>query len=215
MKFRRKNKGFTLIETIIVLIVVATLAAIAIGNTGDMQQKAQIEMTSGEIRDFLIETGATAGKIQKDIAVLFENNSFVAKYYDIINNQTGDLVENFEGGRTKSIYIPSGVQIEFAESNTVNITEEFPEAALKYDNLNKYYTSSLNFSNNIKRIIIRPKGRSFTSQQALEQEQIPYFLVKKGKYSALVQVYGTGNINMFISRKERNNNNNEIFYPIK
>lgn len=222
MRLHRENKGFTLIELMVVIAVTIILLGIILGNTGEQRQKAIVEEKAGAIRDFLVEVGAIASKTGVDVVVVKDgtgvNQKLVAKYvsYDANGNATaGAEIKNFEGGKRRFIPLADNIDsFEFAESDAPGTSNG---KFLTFNNSNKSYTNSLTFSNVISGIYITRTGPSYISTASKNARKIPYYKIKKGMYTTIIEVHGTGNINIYTchNKSRTGNNVDKEFYQIK
>lgn len=222
MRLHRKNKGFTLIELMVVIAVMIILLGVIIGSTGEQRQKAIVEEKASAIRDFLVEVGAIASKTGVDVAVVKDgtgaNQKLIAKYvsYDASGVPTiGAEIRNFEGGKRRFIPLADNIDsFQFAESDTPG---QSGGKYLTYDTSKKSYTNSLSFSNNISGIYISRTGPSFTSTANKNARKIPYYKIKKGMYTTIIEVCGTGNINIYTCHNKARTGNtvDKEFYQTK
>ncbi len=210
MKFHRKNKGFTLIETLIVVGIIAILVGIIGVNTGLQQEKAGVEQAAAKIRDYFLEAGAIASKNQQQIRIgLNANNRLTAVY-----NLTGTDVQ-FENRR---IGAENSNQLDISSYGLDNISN------FSYNNLNLFNAPnpdgslSLNQAgDNNNNIIISPIGPITTTGNA-DGDHV-YMILKKGHYFALIHPISTGNVDIYISKgNPRSENGNDPafeYYPAK
>ena len=222
MKLYRKNKGFSLVEIIIVVAVIAVLAGVTIGNTADIQQKTQIEQTAGEIRDFFIEVGALASKTQQDIYVNtdFINEKLFAYYYTgAYDNDGGSVYEtdwnsefavrNFEGGGRKCVDLSkldwdsntewgrTYNRIRYISGNAQLFTSRNADGSLRLNPNHQQDTWTVFSSRRI----------AYTTSSTNRQ----FYFIKRGRYCGIIEIAGTGNINMYISKKGSTTD----YYPMK
>ncbi len=222
MRLHRKNKGFTLIELMVVIAVMIILLGVIIGSTGEQRQKAIVEEKASAIRDFLVEVGAIASKTGVDVAVVKDgdgaNQKLIAKYvsYDSSGVPTiGAEIRNFEGGKRRFIPLADNIDsFQFAESDPPG---QSGGKYLTYNTSKKSYTNSLSFSNNISGIYISRTGPSFTELASKNARKIPYYKIKKGMYTAIIEVCGTGNINIYTCHNKARTGNtvDKEFYQTK
>ncbi len=225
MRLHRKNKGFTLIELMVVIAVMIILLGVIIGSTGEQRQKAIVEEKASAIRDFLVEVGAIASKTGVDVVVVKDGNGanqkLIAKYIKYKNDGSidsenlGAEIRNFEGGKRRFIPLADNIDsFQFAESDPPGQSDG---KYLTYNTSKKSYTNSLSFSNNISGIYISRTGPSFTELASKNARKIPYYKIKKGMYTAIIEVCGTGNINIYTCHNKARTGNtvDKEFYQTK
>lgn len=215
MRFHRKNKGFTLIELMVVIAVTIILLGIILGNTGEQRQKAIVEEKAGAIRDFLVEVGAVASKTQTNIIVSYLDNGKLVAIYENLFSQNATAVEmenqsrntNFEGGKAKFVVLNDNIDsFGFGESTGLTNRLEFNE-----ENKNYKRPDGLKFNNNIHVVTITPQGACY----ATAKDNIPYYKITKGYYSAIIEIRGKGNINIYTCHNKKGSPADEEFYQTK
>ncbi|GAA0077217.1 hypothetical protein UT300005_15950 [Clostridium sp. CTA-5] len=86
---KKKKKGFTLVELIIVIAIIAILAAIAIPKFGQVRQDAKV---SNDI--------ATAKNIQSAAAMLIGNETIAESGFATAKPVTQDILDRIDGQKT-------------------------------------------------------------------------------------------------------------------
>lgn len=188
------------------MAVIAVLAGITIGYTSDIQQKAQIEQTAGEIRDFFIEAGALAAKTQQDVYIgIDDQNHKLFAYYRLNSGDTHErnwrgprAVRNFEGGGSKC------VDLSHMDASAIRCTSNRTQLFIR-----KQDDGSLILSNSLLDhawFIFTPRRIAY-----IEENFTKFCFIRRGRYSAIIEIAGTGNMNTYISKK-----GSQIeFYPAK
>ncbi|MBR0518272.1 prepilin-type N-terminal cleavage/methylation domain-containing protein [bacterium] len=190
MRLRRKNKGFTIIELMVVVAIIAILAGIIIGNTGEQAHKAYVEETAGAIRDYLIEVSAVSAKTIRNVTVTNDTGK-----REIIAN-----ISNFESGGS-----------HFVAYSKVDAVSMFSGANLfttQNDGSSVFSPGGATTS-----FIIRPKGSATVGNAHWRI----YIRVTKGKYDSIIEYVSNGNVNMYNRHRKGNetvdsNSNNNSHY---
>ncbi len=193
MKFRRKNKGFTLIETLIVVSVIAILAGIIANNSALQHEKAEIMQVAGDIRNLYIETQANAAKIQQKLKIDFLGGTHggtgmgstkgIAAYYiigtDMFNTNTNNLVKSFESGGSRIVNLS---KMNFADLRNV------ANGILFTNNADGSLT--LNATTNDRVVIITPRRTSFTDDASTYHDAGQYSTTQDdGEGGAISQAF--------------------------
>ena len=199
MGLRRKNKGFTLIELMVVIAVTIILLGIIIGNMGEQRQKYDVEETASAIRDYILSAGATANKIQQDVIIVVSSQSVKAQFSD--GTTTLKDLKNFEGaGGSRD---SKGMTVAW-DAKKIDSVMRFSHA--KTSNLMKDTTGTLTFnqssmSDNNSIFVLRPKGNAYyvtgTNYTATPTNNIPCIFLKKGNYQVIIEVLSGSNVRMY------------------
>ena len=198
MGLRRKNKGFTLIELMVVIAVTIILLGILIGNMGEQRQKYDVEETASAIRDYILNAGDTANKIQQDVIIVVSPLSVKAQFSD----GTTDLkdLKNFEGaGGSRDT---KGMTVSW-DVKKIDSVMRFSHT--KGTNLMKDTTGTLtlnikNITDNNSMFVLRPKGNAYytdTGYNATPTNNVPCIFLKKGNYQVIIEVLSGSNVRMY------------------
>lgn len=216
MGLQKKNKGFTLIETVLVVAIIAIIAGIAISSSGDIRQKTEIEQTAGDIRNFFIEVGALASKTQQDIYVAIDtaNHKLFAYYREnptaaaTTNYQATNVVKNIEGRvGTRGFFVDLD-KMDWDGGNIYNTIRTVSGGD------GQLFTRNTDGSLKMTTQHGRHVWYRFSSRviaNASFQHSTKFCFIKRGKYCAIIEIAGTGNMNMYISKKGSTTD----FYPMK
>ncbi|QSQ97200.1 pilus assembly FimT family protein [Acinetobacter indicus] len=96
----RKSQGFTLIELMVTIAVLAIVAMIAVPSFGDLVAKRHLDTSIRELSLVLSDTRAQATTLRKNITVKFEEGSntaetryWVPRYNDVSLNSNANNVD--------------------------------------------------------------------------------------------------------------------------
>ena len=211
MRLERKNKGFSIIEIMVVIGIMGILIAIIAANSGKQREKAAVEQMAGEVRDYLIRAGATASKIQQDLGLGIDGTQLRAT--------VGGHNVNFEGGGNSLDLSHFQGTISIMSYDTNRLFEEVSEGSNKSF---KISTSGISDISNGGVIIIKPKGLSMTSNTVTDPDGNPVAEIKKGcirvaygNYAIMIDVVGTGNLNMYVTANARASTADQRYFSCK
>lgn len=180
VRLDRKNKGFSIIEIMVVIGIMGILIAIISANSGKQREKAAVEQMAGEVRDYLVRAGATASKIQQDLAVGIDGNRLLAR--------VGGNDVNFEGG---------GNSLDLSHFQGTISLMSYNNNLFGNPNADDGHLSLSVIPANMgegRALIIRPKGLSDDGNGSHVCIRVLY-----GSYAIMIDVVGTGNINMYVT----------------
>ena len=106
---KRNQKGFTLIELVVVIAILAILAAIAIPRLGKSRETAKIATHNSNVR------------ILKSAAAMWIADNPTETAQTLLENGEGDLLEYLDGGKAPEV--PKGVEKITEEAYKVTIDD--------------------------------------------------------------------------------------------
>lgn len=194
---RKINKrGFSMVEIIVVVVIIGLIAGIAAGNMTDAKNKSECELMAGEIRDFISEGSAFASKTSRSIPLTVNtatktiscdpvaiNGKNITPWPNPVTGQGYKLILQSRADDLKLYYITKTQtrQTLFNNDNLLNIT--------------------LTAGANNDQLYLRPSGNPCIFNNSTEYaNRMPFITVSKGKYMALIEIRGSGNVSMHIAK---------------
>lgn len=192
----KKRKGFTLIETMIVIAIIAILAAILGFNMTDAKNKAECEREASAIRNALMEAGSYASKIDQDLAFAVDGGTLQA-----LTNE-GDTIPCFR----KTNKIPYVYNAANVDTLCLYAPQMVPTAGntvplMLANSGDGLYRLNVTLGNTVSGVtdnfIIAPKGATLFANDGTRR---PVIVISKGNYSFLIELVATGNINIYSAK---------------
>jgi prepilin-type N-terminal cleavage/methylation domain-containing protein len=108
-RFLESKKGFTLIETVVSMLIIGIIAAMAVPNFSDWKEKHEIDGQAQKIYFDLMQARTSAVKTNNDVRVAF---NLVANTYTIHEDNDGDGVVD-AGEKFKNALLENDVQFAY------------------------------------------------------------------------------------------------------
>jgi type IV pilus assembly protein PilA len=121
-KFRRGEKGFTLVELLVVIAIIGVLAAVVVPNVGQFMGRGETEAKRAELHN--IQTAVIAMLVDSDAGVLASTYTGVTDMDDVKTTDTPAKVlsDYLTGLNTDGTIKTKGISYDFETDGTVTPT---------------------------------------------------------------------------------------------
>lgn len=195
---RKINKrGFSMVEIIVVVVIIGLIAGIAAGNMTDAKNKSECELMAGEIRDFIAEGSAFASKTSRSVPLTVTTNNTKTISCDPVSINGKNIIPwpNPVTGQGYKLILQSR-----ADDLKLYYITKTKQGQTLFNN-NKILNITLTAGAANDQLYLRPSGNPCIFNNNAEfANRMPFISVRKGKYMALIEIRGSGNISMYISK---------------
>ena len=126
MQQTKKNQGFTLIELMVTIAVMAIIATMAAPSFGELMQQRRIENSIQDFEKIIIQALYDAVKIKKKVTINFSGTGVISPtnlYWSVANSDDNLIFRNFTCSSNKWVGVEvAGIKkLEFSPKGSVDL----------------------------------------------------------------------------------------------